>query len=304
MAQVRITVLGSYNTDLVTFTPRLPQPGETILGRGFKIGPGGKGSNQAVAAARLGAAVSFIGRVGQDMFGEMALDLWRQEGINTACVVRDPDHHTGEATILVDDAAENIIVVASGANFAITPTDVDRAEAVIAASDILLTQHEVPLPAVSRALELARKHGVRTILNPAPAQQLTSEILALVDVITPNQTEATIITGRPADDAESAARALCEKGAQTVVLTLGSRGVLLLDSGGVQQFPIFKVEPVDTTGAGDAFNGGLAVALAEGQPMADAIRFASATAAISVTRPGATDSMPKRAEVESLLRQA
>jgi len=304
MAQVRITVLGSYNTDLVTFTPRLPQPGETILGRGFKIGPGGKGSNQAVAAARLGAAVSFIGRVGQDMFGEMALDLWRQEGINTACVVRDPDHHTGEATILVDDAAENVIVVASGANFAITPADVDRAEGVIAASDILLTQHEVPLPAVVRALELARRHGVRTILNPAPAQQLTPEILTLVDFITPNQTEAMIITGQPADDAESAARALCKKGARTVVLTLGSRGVLLLDGGGVQQFPIFRVEPVDTTGAGDAFNGGLAVALAEGQPMADAIRFASATAAISVTRPGATDSMPKRDEVERLLRQA
>ncbi len=304
MGQSRITVVGSYNTDLVTFTPRMPQPGETILGKGFKTGPGGKGSNQAVAAARLGAQVTFIGRIGEDMFGQMALDVWEKENMDTTHVIRDADHPTGVATILVDDAGENMIVVASGANWRLSPQDVERAEAAIARSHVLLAQLETPLETVVRALQVARQHGVQTILNPAPGQPLSQDVLALVDIITPNQTEAEIIAGVSSRDAESAALALREHGANTVVLTLGSKGVLLCDENGTQRFPAFKVETVvDTTGAGDAFNGGLAVALAEAQPLADAIRFASAAAAISVTRPGATDSLPTRQEVGAWLQE-
>lgn len=304
MSQSRITVVGSYNTDLVTFTPRMPQPGETILGKGFKTGPGGKGSNQAVAAARLGAQVTFIGRIGEDMFGQMALDVWEKENMDTTHVIRDADHPTGVATILVDDAGENMIVVASGANWQLSPQDVEHAEAAIARSHVLLAQLETPLETVVRALQVARQHGVQTILNPAPGQPLSQDVLALVDIITPNQTEAEIITGVSSQDAESAALALRKHGANTVVLTLGSKGVLLCDENGTQRFPAFKVETVvDTTGAGDAFNGGLAVALAEAQPLANAIRFASAAAAISVTRPGATDSLPTRQEVEAWLQK-
>lgn len=305
MSKPRITVLGSYNTDLTTFTPRMPQPGETILGSGFKTGPGGKGSNQAVAAARVGAWVSFVGRIGQDMFGEMALRTWKEAGVDTACVRQSSEQATGVATILVDSHGENMIVVASGANFAVSPADVEAAADAIANSKVVLTQLETPLPAVRRLLELGRAQGVLTILNPAPGQPLDRDLLALCDIITPNQTEAEIITGVPSTDAESAARALREHGARTVVMTLGGEGVLLYDNQGPRRFAAFKVDRVvDTTGAGDAFNGALAVALAEGRSMPDAIRFASATGAISVTRPGATESMPTRAEVDALLASA
>ncbi len=304
MGKPRIVVLGSYNTDLVTFSPRIPQPGETILGSGFKTGPGGKGSNQAVAAARVGAAVTFIGRIGRDMFGEMALKVWQEAGIETAHVIQDEGAPTGVATIIVDDHGENIIVVASGANWRVSPADVDRAEPAIAASKVFLTQLETPLDAVRRGLQIARQHGVTTILNPAPGQPLTSDMLALVDIITPNQTEAAIITGISSANATDACAALRAHGANTVVMTLGSEGVLLYDDRGAQHFPAFKVEKVvDTTGAGDAFNGGLAVALAEGRSLVEAIRFASATGAISVTRPGATESMPTRAEVEAFMNR-
>lgn len=305
MSKPRITVLGSYNTDLVTLTPRIPQPGETILGHGFKTGPGGKGSNQAVAAARAGAQVAFIGRIGTDMFGEMALKVWREAGIDTATVTQMTDEATGVASIIVDAQGENIIVVASGANWQVSPQDVEQARAAIAASRVFLTQLETPLPSVEAGLRIAREEGVRTILNPAPGQALSAEILALADIITPNQTEAEIITGIPSTDPESACRALREHGANTVVMTLGGEGVLLADENGPQRFPAFRVEQVvDTTGAGDAFNGALAVALAEGRPITDAIRFASATGALSVTRVGATESMPTRTEIDALLNRA
>lgn len=304
MDKPHIVVLGSYNTDLVTFSPRIPQPGETILGSGFKTGPGGKGSNQAVAAARVGAAVTFVGRIGRDMFGEMALKVWQEAGIATDYVIQDSEAPTGVATIIVDDHGENIIVVASGANWRISPADVERAEPAIAASRVFLTQLETPPDAVRRGLQIARQHGAITILNPAPGQPLTPDLLALVDIITPNQTEAAIITGVSSVNATEACAALRAHGANTVVMTLGSEGVLLYNDSGPQHFPAFRVDKVvDTTGAGDAFNGGLAVALAEGKPLAEAIRFASATGAISVTRPGATESMPTRAEVEAFLRR-
>jgi ribokinase len=301
MTTAKIALLGSFNTDLVTYTSRMPVPGETILGLDFKSGPGGKGSNQAVAAARLGGAVAFIGRIGQDAYGEMALDLWEREGIDSRYVVRDPDTHTGLAAILVDEVGENMIVVVSGANMAISPADIDRAQVAIADADVLLTQLEVPLPAVVRALEIARAHGVQTMLNPAPGQQLSPDVLALVDVITPNQHEAALITGQATDDPQVAANGLRARQAGTVIMTLGATGVLSVDQAGTRRVPVFQVEAVDTTGAGDAFNGGLAVALGEGMSLDRALRFASAAAALSVTRPGAADAMPTRQEVEVLL---
>jgi ribokinase len=301
VSKPRITVLGSYNTDLVTFTPRIPRPGETILGSGFKTGPGGKGSNQAVAAARAGALVSFIARIGTDMFGEMALAVWREAGIDTANVIQTGEYPTGVASIIVDDHGENIIVVASGANWQLTAADVEAADAAIAASRVFLAQLETPLVSVRRGLEIARRHGVTTILNPAPGQPLPADLLA--DIITPNQTEAEIITGVSSANPESACAALRAYGANTIVMTLGGDGALLFDAQGPQRVPAFQVDNVvDTTGAGDAFNGALAVALAEGRPLPGAIRFASATGAISVTRPGATESMPTRDEIDAFLK--
>jgi len=303
VAKPQIVVMGSYNTDLVTFSPRIPQPGETILGSGFKTGPGGKGSNQAVAAARVGAAVTFVGRIGRDMFGDMALQVWQEAGIATDYVIHDDEAPTGVATIIVDEKGENIIVVASGANWRVSPADIEQAEPVIAASKAFLTQLETPLDAVRRGLEIARQHRVTTILNPAPGRPLAPDLLALVDIITPNQTEAAIITGVSSANAADACAVLRAHGANTVVMTLGGEGVLLYDDNGPQRFPAFRVENVvDTTGAGDAFNGALAVGLAEGRPLAEAIHFANAAGALSVTRPGATESMPTRAEVEAFMR--
>lgn len=302
MSKPRITVLGSYNTDLVTLSPRIPQPGETILGNGFSTGPGGKGSNQAVAAARAGALVTFVGRIGTDMFGEMALKVWQEAGIDTSCVIETADTPTGVATIIVDEAGENMIVVASGANWLVSAADAEAARAAIADSKVFLTQLETPLESVQRGMEIAREHNVTTILNPAPGQKLSAELLALADIITPNQTEAEIITGISSSDPESACATLREYGANTVVMTLGGDGVLLYNDDGPRHFPAFKVDSVvDTTGAGDAFNGALAVALAEGLAIQDAIRFASATGALSVTKPGATESMPDRAAIDALL---
>lgn len=303
MSKPRITVLGSYNTDLVTMSPRIPQPGETILGSGFSTGPGGKGSNQAVAAARAGAYVTFVGRIGTDMFGEMALKVWKDAGIDTSYVTETADAATGVATIIVDEAGENVIVVASGANWLVSAADAEAAQAAIAESKVFLTQLETPLESVQRGMQIAREQNVITILNPAPGQKLAADLLALADIITPNQTEAEIITGISSQDPESACAALRDYGANTVVMTLGGDGVLLYDDQGPRRFPAFPVEKVvDTTGAGDAFNGALAVALAEGLPIEAAIRFAAATGALSVTQPGATESMPDRAAIDALLR--
>jgi ribokinase len=304
----KIVVIGSFNMDLISYMERMPRPGETVHGIRFLTGPGGKGSNQAVAAARLGAEVTFVGRVGQDSFGDTAVELWRGEGINTRCVVRDPDHATGVAPIFVEEStAENTIVVILGANNALSPADVDAAQAEIAGADVLLTQLEIPLETVQRALELAKQHGVITILNPAPApaNPLPESMLKLVDYLTPNETELNAMGGE--DDA-SAATTIEEKGrrllafdAQTLVVTLGARGAQRITKEESTLIPRYEVKAVDTTGAGDAFNAGLAVALAEGKPWDQAIRLAHATAALSVTKPGTTPSMPTRAEVEAFL---
>ena len=279
----------------------MPRPGETVHGRKFVAGPGGKGSNQAVAAARLGAEVTFIGRIGQDVFAPLALNIWKAEGINTDFVVQDPNHATGVAPIFVDDNGENSIVVVLGANLAVSNGDVDAATHVIAQADILLTQLEIDYATVGYALRVAKDRGVRTILNPAPAGHLPPEVVALADYITPNETELEVLVNQPGLASEEAARSLLINEQQTIVMTLGAQGARYVRKDRTGIIPIYEVNVVDTTGAGDAFNGGLAVALAEGKSLMDAIAFANATAALCVTKPGTAPSMPQRAEVEALL---
>lgn len=306
----RIAIVGSFNTDLTVYTERLPRPGETVSGDRFVPGPGGKGSNQAVAAARLGAQVSFVGRIGVDVFSPLALDLWRQEGIDTRFVVQDPDRPTGVAPVLVDAGGENSIVVVLGANLAVTVEDVRAAVEVIAAADVVLTQLEIAEEATRTALELARRNGARAILNPAPARPLDASLLALAHYLTPNETELETLVGAMGtaeasrSSTESAARSLLGDDEQTIVVTLGSAGARWVGRHDSRHVPGFDVDATDTTGAGDAFNGGLAVALAEGQSLDDAVRFANATAALCVTRPGTSPSMPRRDEVEALLARS
>ncbi len=295
----KIVVVGSFNMDLTTYMERLPRPGETVHGRRFVTGPGGKGSNQAVAAARLGAQVTFVGRVGRDSFGDTALRTWQAEGIDTTYVVQDADHATGVAPIFVEDSGENAIVVALGANLALSPADVDAARAVIAQTDVLVVQLEIDLKTVLHALQVAKAAGVRTILNPAPAVPLPESLLALADYVTPNETELEMIYQQTPDQLRQTVR----YDHQTLIMTAGARGALWATASDNGAVPTYPVEVVDTTGAGDAFNGGLAVALAEGKPLTEAIAFANATAAMCVTRPGTAPSMPQRVEVEALMQQ-
>jgi ribokinase len=297
----KIVVVGSFNMDLTAYMERMPRPGETLHGHTFKTGPGGKGSNQAVAAARLGAEVTFIGRVGEDVFAQAALDFWKQEGINTKYVVRDPDHATGVAPIWVDDKGENSIVVVLGANLAITKADIDRAADVIAAADVVIVQLEINYDMVGYTMQVAKAKGVRTILNPAPAGKLAAEVVALADYLTPNETELEVLSGK-SGDYETAARSLLTREGQTAVVTLGSQGAMWLNAEDQGIIPTFKVKVVDTTGAGDAFNGGFAVALGEGKRLEEAIRFGNAVAGLSVTKLGTSPSMPARAEVDTLLK--
>ena len=297
LVSATIVVLGSFNLDMITTMERLPQPGETVQGRRFSTGPGGKGSNQAVAAARLGADVSFVGRIGQDPWGDVALTCWQEEGVNSEHVGRDAELATGVAPIWVDDAGENAIVCALGANLGLTREHVDAAVDRIAAADILVLQLEVPLETVAHALNLAQKLEVPCILNPAPAQTLTPEMLALASWLTPNETELATLYGEAPNDL----RPLVTRRGQTLIQTMGAAGARWATQDGSGQVPAFEVEVLDTTGAGDAFNGGLAVALAEGQALEEALRFANAVAALSVTRPGTAPAMPRRADVEALL---
>jgi ribokinase len=290
--------------DLVARAPRIPRPGETIIGGDFCTVPGGKSANQAVAAARLGARVSMVGRVGRDAFGQPLLDNLFAAGVDHTFVARDPDAATGVALIVVDDAGENSIVVAPGANMRLSPADVDDAESAIAAADALLLQLESPLETVTRAAEVAHAHGVTVILNPAPARPLPDELLALVDVLIPNETETAMLTSLPVGDlaeAGTAAAALRGLGVGTVILTLGERGALLAWEEGTRHFAAFAVTPVDTTAAGDAFVGGFAVALAEGRTLAEAVQWGNAAGALSTTKPGAQPSLPTRQELERLV---
>ena len=296
----KIVVVGSANTDMVVKTERIPGPGETVIGGEFMMAAGGKGANQAVAAARLGAQVTFVGRLGSDVFGDQAIAGYEAQGIDTRYVVRDEHVASGVALIFVDARGENSIAVASGANARLTPVDVEHAKEAIASADVLLVQLEVPIDAVRRAIELAHRAGVCVILNPAPAKEIASDLLARVSIATPNEHEIRVVVGE--SDQEKAIARMLEAGTETVLVTLGPRGVLWAAQAGRQSVPAFQVEAVDTTAAGDAFNGGLARALGRGLEMAQAIRYANAVAAISVTRMGAQPSLPTGDQVDDFLR--
>lgn len=303
----KIVVVGSSNTDMIVKLSRLPKPGETIGDGAFSTAAGGKGANQAVAAARAGADVGLVARVGGDSFGEQAITGFVGDGIDVGHVTRDPAVPSGVALIFVDESGENSIAVAPGANAGLTPKDVEAAKELIAGADVVVMQLETPLETVGRAAMLAREHGARVILNPAPAQPLSDEILGNVSILTPNESEAELLTGIQVEGdagAEEAARALVARGVETVILTLGSRGAFVFESASGELVPGFEVDAVDTTAAGDVFNGSLAVGLAEGMPLARAVGFANAAAALSVTKLGAQPSAPTRAEIEAFLSEA
>lgn len=302
----RITVVGSYNTDLVVRTPRMPIKGETIIGGPFFTGPGGKGANQAVAAARVGADVTMVVKLGADSFGDQAEANLVKEGIRTGFILHTEETHTGAALIFVDAEGENMIIVASGANELLTPEGVDQARQAIVEANVLLVGLEVPMKTVERAIHLAHEAGVKVLLNPAPGQPLSSEMLSMVNVLTPNETETQIITDMPvrnSQEAEKAAQKLLAQGVGMVVITMGGQGALIVTPTETRHAPGQQVEVVDTTGAGDAFNGALAVALAEGKELVEAVAFANAAAALQVTRLGAAPAMPYRDEVERFILQ-
>ena len=299
--QPKIVVVGSSNTDMVVKLPRLPGKGESIIGGEFVMPAGGKGANQAMAAARLGAAVTFVARLGNDVFGDKSLAGFKAEGIVTDFIVRDPDAPSGVALIFVDEHGENMLAVAPGANARLSVNDVERASGAIAAADAVVLQLEIQTETAQRALTIARKHGVRTVLNPAPARLLPAEVLALVDVLTPNEHEATLLSGESGQTIEQAAQRLLAMGVHTVVVTLGAEGAMIVTDKVVQRVAGFRVKPVDTTAAGDAFTAALACALAHGEEMAAAVRFANAAGALTVTRMGAQSSLPSAADVQVFL---
>ena len=301
-----IAVIGSSNTDLIIRVPRIPRPGETLLGGEFLSAAGGKGANQAVGAARAGGNVAFIARVGRDAFGEQAIAGLRRDGVDVSCVFRDKLAASGVALICVARDGENSIAVAGGANARLSPSDVSKAAGLIRSAALLVAQLETPLATVTAAAQIAARAGVRIILNPAPARPLPNSLLRLVSILTPNETEAELLTGIKVTNDKAAARAcakLRSRGVATVILTLGARGAFLADAEGQRLVPGFKVKAVDATAAGDIFNGSLGVALAEGKTLRDAVRFANAAAALSVMHLGAQPSAPTRAGIDRFLRR-
>jgi ribokinase len=295
-------VVGSANIDLTTFTSEFPRPGETIFGRAFKLGFGGKGANQAVAAALCGADVSIVARVGDDLFGPATIDNFRSQGIDASHVWITAGQSSGVAPIFVDNAGQNRIIVVKGANDALSPADIDNASDVLIDADCVVLQLEVPVETVYYALRFARESGVRTILNPAPGQKLDAPQAALADYLIPNETEAEAIAGIEASNLEEAracARRLIDQGYRKVVITLGANGALAADAEGEEHLPPYKVEPVDTTGAGDAFIGCFAYFLAAGCAEREAIERANVYAALSTLKIGAQMSFPSRKQLES-----
>lgn len=302
----KILVIGSSNTDMIVKVPQIPHPGQTVLGGEFITAPGGKGANQAVGAARAGGDVTLIARVGDDMFGKRAVEGFQKDGINVEHVFRDPQSPSGVALIFVAASGQNSIAVAPGANAKLSTADVHRAVAAFDGASALLMQLETPLTTVMDAAEIAVHRRVPVILNPAPALSLPGDLLQRIAILTPNEAEATALSGIEVRDEASAAQAatkLRHRGVGTVIITLGAQGAFVAGANVHQLVPGFKVKPVDTTAAGDVFNGALAVALGEGKPLLDAVRFANAAAAISVTRFGAQPSAPMREEIERFLKQ-
>jgi ribokinase len=297
----KIAVVGSANVDLVARVPRLPLPGETIIGSEFLQAMGGKGANQAVAAARLGAEVAFIARVGDDAYGDACLHSYQEAGVNIEAVQRTPHTSTGIALIPVDDRGENHVIVISGANARLAAADVESAASLIRSADVLLLQLEVPDETNRAAINIAYEMGKTIILNPAPYRPIERSVLNKVSVLTPNLTEAEHLLGDVLADEEVLAKGILGAGVQSAVITLGAKGALVAGSWGWLRIPVYEVAAVDTTGAGDAFNAGLAVGLAEGKSLEQAARFASAVAALAVTKMGAQPGMPSRAQVEAFL---
>lgn len=302
----KLVVLGSINADHILNLEHFPTPGETVTGQEYQVAFGGKGANQAVAAGRSGADIAFIACVGDDDTGNRVCKQLASDNIDTSPISTIKDASTGVALIFVNGAGENVIGIHAGANGALTPSLVEEQNQKIAQASALLMQLESPLESVLSAAKIAHQNQTKVVLNPAPACELSDELLGLVDMITPNETEAEKLTGvrvENDDDAAVAAQVLHAKGIETVIITLGSRGVWLSENGKGQRVPGFKVKAVDTIAAGDTFNGALVTALLEDKPMNEAIRFAHAAAAIAVTRKGAQPSVPWRHEIDEFLQQ-
>ena len=306
MAKPIITVVGSFIVGMTLRTSHMPIFGETLIGSDFDMGPGGKGSNQAVAVARLGAEAYFAGIIGDDKLGEIATDLYAAEGVNTQYLRTTPDMATAAGFIILNHAGENGIIIDIGPNKLMDAAFVDVLESQIARSDVVMTVLEIPIEAAARAMELGRKHGIRTLMNPAPAAALDDTVLQNVDVLTPNESELRILLGLPPDDSTSdleLARQLQARGVKTIVLTQGEKGALILREDDVIEVPGISVEVIDTTGAGDAFSAGLAVALAAGKDLVEAIRFANCAGAMACTRLGVIPSLAEREVVEGVYRR-
>jgi len=303
MDSKKIVVVGSCNTDMVIKADRLPIPGETILGGTFFMNPGGKGANQAVAAARMGGKVTLISKTGNDVFGKQSVMLYNAENINTDFVFSDPGLPSGVALITVDSNGENCIVVASGANASLSPSDINKAIKEIESSDLVLMQLEIPIDTVEYVAEIANKKGIKVILNPAPARSLSDKLLKCLYIIIPNKSEAEILSGIKVTDYETARQAadiISARGVDNVVITLGSQGALIKELDEYHYVEAYKVESVDTTAAGDSFCGSVCVGLSEGKSILDAVKLAARAAALTVTRMGAQSSIPFRSELSSL----
>ncbi len=301
----QIVVVGSSNTDMIIKLKKIPKTGETVIGGKFTIASGGKGANQAVAAARAGGKVNFISRVGSDMFGDSSINGFIADGLNVANIIRDLEEPSGVALIFVDEEGENSIAVSSGANANLSPGDIYNIRNVICDADILLMQLEIPLETIESAAQIAVENNVRVILNPAPAQNLSDSLLKKISIITPNETEAEILTSvsvKNEEDAERAAKVLMGKGISTVIITLGSKGAFVFSNTYKGLLPSYKVKAVDSTAAGDVFNGTLAVALSEGKGLKDSVNFANAAAALSVTKLGAQPSAPYKEDIHKMLK--
>jgi ribokinase len=291
--------------DLVTYVPRLPEPGETLVGHSFMTFPGGKGANQAVACARLGLETKLVGRIGDDSFGEQHLEALNAEGVDTTSVLIDTDHATGLAVISVDDSAENSIIVVSGANAVLDETDIHRAEALLSQTEILLIQNEVPSEVNFAVARAAHEQGALVVFDPAPARSLAEWTYSYLDWITPNEVEAEALVGFPIQtesDAAKAAEVLCGRGAGTAVIKLGERGAYYQSDQGSGMVPAFKVDAIDTVAAGDAFNAGLAAGLAADCSVEESVRWGAAAGALAVTQRGAITSLPYRTEFDELLQ--